>query len=366
MPVPSSPPTSVRVVRRRPARVVAAGVLVLATALTGAFASTAGASTGGSVHQEPSLEQQASTLQDQIEASDIQISALAEKLDAALAKQHSAQQTVADAEAQIAVAKAEVKRISKLVEENLASLYRRTLRGETGASFFSGDWNEILRRGQYANAQNSRDDSLLEQLNAAQQDLAATRSEAAKARDTAAAEGAQIAQAKAAVETARASQQSLLDKVTGQIAAAVAAEQARRAAALATTITSKAGVATPNVGPPNGSASQAIAYARAVIGSPYSTNPRMGPSYDCSGLVFKSWEAAGVSIPSTSGSMYAALPKVPIGSAQPGDLIFWGSGGSSHVALYIGGGQIIDAGASQGVSQRAIWGSPEPLAGRVV
>lgn len=352
MPVPSSPPPSVRVARR-PARVVAA-VVVLATALTGALASTASAAPA-----QPSLQQQASTLQDQIEASDIQISALSEKLATAIAQQTSAQQTVADAEAQIAVAKAEVKRISTLVEENLASLYRRTLRGETGASFFSGDWNDLLRRGQYADAQNSRDDSMLQQLDAAQQDLSATRSEAAKARDTAAAEGAQIASAKSAVEAARAGQQSLLDKVTGQIAAAVAAEKARRAqAAVAKLATSVGGGPYPNVGPPNGSASQAISYARQVIGAPYSTNPRMGPSYDCSGLVFKAWEAAGVGIPSTSGSMYGALPHVPMDAIQPGDLIFWGAGGGSHVALYVGGGQIIDAGASSGVSQRGIWGSP--------
>lgn len=352
MPEPSSPPTSVRVVRRRPTRVAAVGVLVLATALTGAFASSAGAAPA------PSKEQQAAALTDQIEASDLQISAFAEKLDAAIAKQASAQQTVSDAEAQIAVAEAEVKRISVLVEENLASLYRRTLRGETGASFFSGDWNEILRRGQYANAQNSRDDNMLERLDAAQQDLAATRNEAAKARDTAAAEGAQIAAAKAAVEAARASQQGVLDQVKGEIAVAVAAEQAKRAATVVSKVRPGGPESFPNVGPPNGSASQAISYARQVIGAPYSTSPRMGPSYDCSGLVFKAWEAAGVGIPSTSGSMYGGLPHVSMDSIQAGDLIFWGAGGGSHVALYIGGGQIIDAGASGGVSQRGIWGSP--------
>ena len=85
----------------------------------------------------------------------------------------------------------------------------------------------------------------------------------------------------------------------------------------------------------------------------------MGPSYDCSGLVTMAWAAAGVSIPSTSGSEYSALPHVPLDAAQPGDLIFWGSGGSSHVALYVGGGMIIDASSgSDSVVERSIWGSP--------
>ena len=85
----------------------------------------------------------------------------------------------------------------------------------------------------------------------------------------------------------------------------------------------------------------------------------MGPSYDCSGLVHMAWKAAGVSIPTTSGSMYAALPHVPLDAVQPGDLIFWGAGGGSHVALYVGGGTIIDASSSQNaVTERGIWGSP--------
>ena len=29
--------------------------------------------------------------------------------------------------------------------------------------------------------------------------------------------------------------------------------------------------------------------------------------------------------------------------AQPGDLLFWGPGGSDHVAMYIGGGEMIEA-----------------------
>jgi cell wall-associated NlpC family hydrolase len=71
------------------------------------------------------------------------------------------------------------------------------------------------------------------------------------------------------------------------------------------------------------------------------------------------WRAAGVSIPTTSGSEYRALPHIPLSAIQPGDLIFYGPGGSSHVALYIGGGLVIDAsGSKNGVVMRAIWGSP--------
>jgi cell wall-associated NlpC family hydrolase len=308
--------------------------------------------------QSTSKQQQAAELQDQIEASDVELSALAEKLHVAEARRDEAHQTVVAAEGQIEEAKAEVARIMDLVRDNLASLYRRNIAGGSLAEIDFSDTADLLKRNEYAEAQNSRDDELLEKLDAAQDDLSAEKAEASQARDAAQAESETIATAKTALEAARGEQQALLDKITGELAAEVAAERARREQA--TTVQFSAGpVNYPDVGPPNGSAAQAIAFARGVIGAGYSTNPRMGPTYDCSGLVSSAWRAAGVSIGGSSGSMYASLPHVPMDAIQPGDLIFWGAGGGSHVALYIGGGQIIDASSSQNaVTQRGIWGSP--------
>jgi cell wall-associated NlpC family hydrolase len=300
---------------------------------------------------------QAEELQNDIEASDVQLSALAEKLHAAEARRDAAQQTIQDTQTQIVAAEAQVDEILGLVQQNLASLYRRTLRGSSVSDIDFSDATDLLKRAQYSQAQNSRDASLLDELAAAQQDLAADRDDAARARDAAQAESDQIAAAKSALESARAEQQGLLDKVKGEIAAAVAAERARREAEARAKYAEP--VNYPDVGPPNGSASQAIAFARGVVGAGYSTNPRTGPTYDCSGLIISAWGAAGVSVSGSSGSMYASLPHVPLNAVQPGDLIFWGAGGGSHVALYIGGGTIIDASSSQdAVRERAIWGSP--------
>jgi peptidoglycan DL-endopeptidase CwlO len=347
-----TPPLTMSI--RPPRRLVhLASTTAVAVTLVGLVAAPAvQAAPGGS------KQSQAADIQNQIEQTDVQISALAEKLNDATARRDAAQQSVQDAEQQIASAKAQVDGILKVVEQNLASLYRRTLRGSSVSEMDFGDATDLLKRAQYSHAQNSHDDALLNKLDAAQQDLAADRDDARRARDAAAAETNTIAEAKSAFEAARAEQQGVLDKIKGEIAQEVAAEKARREAAVRAQF-SGAPVKYPDVGPPNGSAAQAIAFARGVIGAGYSTNPRMGPTYDCSGLVISAWGAAGVSLPGgSSGSMYASLPHIPMDSMQPGDLVFWGAGGSSHVALYVGGGEIIDAGNSSGVSQRAIWGSP--------
>ena len=316
------------------------------------------------IAQSEDKRAQAAALQDQIEASDVEISGWAEKLNEAQARASAAAQEIAKAEAMIAVAREQVQAILALVRENAASLYRNHSSGAAGDWFSATDASDLSARDQYAEARAAREDELLDDLKVAQEDLRVRRAEAEKAEEAAADEAKQIKAAKDHMEAARAAQQALLNKVQGEIAAEIAAERARREAAARAQFS--ADVPTPNVGPPNGSASQAIAYARAVIGAGYSTSPRTGPTYDCSGLTWSAWNAAGVSIPNTSGAQYAGLPKVPLAAAQPGDLIFWGPGGSAHVALYVGGGQIIDASSSQGrVVQRAIWGDPLPLAARV-
>jgi cell wall-associated NlpC family hydrolase len=90
-------------------------------------------------------------------------------------------------------------------------------------------------------------------------------------------------------------------------------------------------------------AGQALAFAFKQLGCPYSYGSA-GPcstGFDCSGLVSSAWASAGISIPRTTYSEWAALPHVSQSSLQPGDLLFYN--GIGHVAIYVGGGMMIDA-----------------------
>ena len=59
----------------------------------------------------------------------------------------------------------------------------------------------------------------------------------------------------------------------------------------------------------------------------------------------------GISLPHSSASQSGYGKSVSYSEAQPGDLIFYANGGTvHHVALYIGGGQIVHAkGAAYGI-----------------
>jgi cell wall-associated NlpC family hydrolase len=67
------------------------------------------------------------------------------------------------------------------------------------------------------------------------------------------------------------------------------------------------------------------------------------PGFDCSGLTAWSWGQVGTSLPHYSGAQMADSTPVPVSDLQPGDLLFYGPGGSEHVAMYVGPGTMIEA-----------------------
>lgn len=90
--------------------------------------------------------------------------------------------------------------------------------------------------------------------------------------------------------------------------------------------------------------------------------------FDCSGLTQFSFAGVGVLIPKYSGDQYDTGRKVPVSQAKRGDLLFWGPGGSQHVALYLGGGKMLEASGSAGkVTVSPVrQGGLQPYAARII
>ena len=88
--------------------------------------------------------------------------------------------------------------------------------------------------------------------------------------------------------------------------------------------------------------------AESQIGVPYvwgGTSPKgsADPGFDCSGLTAYAWGQVGVGLPHYSGAQMADSTPVPLSDLEPGDLLFYGPGGSEHVAMYVGPGTMIEA-----------------------
>jgi cell wall-associated NlpC family hydrolase len=103
-----------------------------------------------------------------------------------------------------------------------------------------------------------------------------------------------------------------------------------------------------SISTPSGVATIAIAFALRQLGKPYQWGADGPDAYDCSGLVFAAYAAAGIAIARTTSGWRLDGPQVPLSQLQPGDLLFSaGSDGTpthpGHVVMYIGGGLIIQA-----------------------
>lgn len=86
-------------------------------------------------------------------------------------------------------------------------------------------------------------------------------------------------------------------------------------------------------------------YAKQFRGNPYvwgGTSLTKGA--DCSGFVLSIFAKYGISLPHSSRAQATMGTEISMSDAKPGDLVFYSKGGRiNHVAIYIGGGQVIHA-----------------------
>lgn len=88
-----------------------------------------------------------------------------------------------------------------------------------------------------------------------------------------------------------------------------------------------------------------VSFAQKQLGKPYVWGATGPNGFDCSGLVFAAYKAAGLALPRFSASGYGKTGQaVSEKDARPGDVVYYDEPGSvDHVGVYIGGGKMIDA-----------------------
>ena len=120
--------------------------------------------------------------------------------------------------------------------------------------------------------------------------------------------------------------------------------------------------------PANGSrGGAAVAIAARYLGVPYRYGGSSPAGFDCSGLVLYVYGQLGINLPRTASAQYGATRRVSRSMAQPGDLVFFFSGGGiSHVGIYIGNGMMIAAPHTGARVQRQTIYSANVAFGRVV
>ena len=179
-----------------------------------------------------------------------------------------------------------------------------------------------------------------------------------------------IEQLKKAADDATNQQAALNARVQGELRVLVQAENARIAAAAAAAraaaaASSSGGRATaapnPNPGQVRPEAARAIAAGRTKLGAGYVWAAEGPDVFDCSGFVRWAFLQVGISLQHYSGAMYKSTIRISESQLQPGDLVFWGAGGSQHVAIYIGGNQILHTAKGVAITSMNGWWTYGPI-----
>ncbi|MEU0967741.1 NlpC/P60 family protein [Streptomyces sp. NPDC005917] len=224
------------------------------------------------------------------------------------------------------------------MQEALGSLagaqYRSGGMDPTVALLFSEDPEDYLDRASLLDRIDVRQARQLKGLKAAMRELAQERAEAAGRLAELDRSREAVASHKATVENKLATARRLINAMPAADRAAF--EHASRGDARAD-LPDLYGVTAPN-----GRAAAAVAAARAALGKPYVWGASGPSGFDCSGLMQWSYAHAGVHLPRTSQEQRYAGHQVPLSQAQPGDLVVYRSD-ASHVAMYVGHGQVIHA-----------------------
>jgi cell wall-associated NlpC family hydrolase len=303
---------------------------------------------------------EARALEASIQANGSKMVALSEKLNGARIRLERAQAGIADAERRTQAAQAATDNIHRQLNARAAEIYKGAGSANPLEAVDVKSVTELGARSKYASAAADRDDSLLAKLQQAREILAAQKAQLEAQRNAAQAEKDAADRAKSELAAVTAQKQSLLNQVKGEMATLVRQERARQAAASQQRARAQAATYArgggggssrgggipanfPNAPAPNGRAATAVAFAKAQVGKGYAYATSGPNTFDCSGLTAAAWAAAGVGLAHYSGAQYNQTIRIGPGDLQPGDLVFYGPGGSRHVEIYIGGGMVVSA-----------------------
>jgi cell wall-associated NlpC family hydrolase len=292
-----------------------------------------------------------------------QMSALSQQYDAARVKLDQVDSDIATTKAAIAVNQAQVSKDKTILEKAAIANYVSDGAAASENPIFSNNEKTIGAATEYNQIASGDLNQAVANLHTAENKLAAQEAQLAtqqgQAQSAVSTEQAAVAQNQQVVQEqsgALAQENGQIATLVQQQAAAEAAQAAQASAAkLAAVQTASSTASSGGGGPAVDSAAAnpppvaaggagAVAAAESQLGVPYVWGGETpGVGFDCSGLTAWSWGQAGVPLPHYSGAQMADSTPVPLSDLQPGDLLFYGPGGSDHVAMYVSPGTMIEA-----------------------
>jgi cell wall-associated NlpC family hydrolase len=307
-----------------------AAVIVTVLAAAGGYAAYAGASGAGAA-PAPSIstvQKEVNTLQGQVDKYGEQYDSAKQQLQAAQGKLNSVSKNANDALQQYRAQSSALAAVAVGQYENANST-------SIAGLLTSGDPSTVLSQASLVMQVEGTHNMEAQQLLAMAKDVNAVKAERQRTADAVTQLTAQYKSQLAKSNDALSKEQALLSGLTAQQQAQVATVGGSGVVANAVT--------TPQTytGATSGEAGTAVAYVLAHLGAAYVWGATGPTTFDCSGLMYAAYQAAGITLPRTTEAEWASLPHVSLSNLQVGDMIEYN--GESHVAMYVGNGMIVDA-----------------------
>ncbi len=289
-----------------------------------------------------------------------QVAQLSEKFDQAQLSLSQVNQQVSTAQTQVMQTESNIGSLrSRLAQEAINAYVNGGSLSDLSA-LLTENPTEASVRQEYLNTVTNSQTDLIASLQSATQSLKQQQANLKTLQSKALVAFNQVASARSAAQSAVNQEKAQLSSVNATIATLVAQQQAylaqqaaQQAAARARQIVFNApssnlirppspsgGVSTPIIS--GNQASIAISWARQELGKPYVFGGGGPNAFDCSGLTAFVYAKAGISLPHSAAAQFDDSARVSLSALQPGDLVFYYSP-ISHVAIYIGGGLVIQA-----------------------
>ena len=346
--------------RSRLNRIAAAAGLV-------AVVATLAVTAPGSAEPSKTLKQ----AQAELEALEIQAETASEKFNEAEVKLEEATRKVRRARDKAHAARVELVALAAATDRIAAHAYMGGAGADTSLTLLLvDDATEYLRRAgdveQLARTQNAA----LRRVQAQRLTLAQAEASLTQQEQAARVVAEKMAEHRREINSALAESQRIVRQLREEDRrrlAAIAEQQRAKAAAAARQARETAAERPTRDRPPSGAqggtpggsarAAAAVRYALAQVGEPYSYNAKPPNSWDCSKLTTAAWAAAGVSLTPYSLAQAQQVRRISVSELKPGDLLFYFKG-ARHVAMYIGGGMLVEAASPEnGVQVQDAWNS---------
>lgn len=348
--------------------------------------------TGVATTEPAAIESQRAELaqiQAEVDRINGEVGAAAERYNGAVYELNQVKDRITQNTRSLKVTKRDLEKMQKVLDERLVRLYTTHEPSLAEVLVNSGSISEAADRVELLKRIGAHDANVVSGLHATRDKLAELRNELIADRKTAAEQVEKSAQERARIESLLAQRKAVWESANAELQrlirveqerkrreAARQAELARQRAALERQREQAAAAAQQNETPsapsqgapasgsggqetpaaespapaaqtapaalPSGSGNAAAAnVAMQYLGTPYVWGGESPSGFDCSGLAAYAYRQIGKSVPHYTVAIYNQFPKVPLGSLQAGDMVFFN--GLGHMGIYIGGGQYVHA-----------------------